>query len=388
MADENSFATVGNVKTLNKLYQTGKVQDSKSGWNSETFPEPYKFDPVVLGQGEDSGVTVEIRNVSLTGFDYRVLLNGADVDGKSFVWFAYVKGISSNAIVDEINSILGTEFTSVSEITGSTSNLDSVCSNKQASDVLFYYEPAINDISGNGESIDTVLGNSVSWGNIDEYSVLKSSIKSTEMGNAKLIYRKYSGVSNTSPISSYEDLFGSDEMATMVLNDSFLNEVINPTEVFKKLILSDVALLEICKNSNSRIYWNKNAVATGENRTVIMETLSSSYLFRTQDTANISETFDTGATYSFNASNPTGEESYSLEADACFFTVDSMRGNYYTGAQYSTLKDGDENSYIVSSISSTGSIKNTKVLAGGAKLSSVRNFESEYAISGAHTYLA
>lgn len=249
MSEADTLANAGNIKAFAKMTKSGVLTDASSGWNTFTFDDAYPVDPVVVAQGYGDGVSVQIKNVTQQGFDYRCLVNGADSDGGAFAWAAYISGATGSAVLDQVNEIIGTDYTDVSDLISNQTDFAKVCSNKQAMDILFSYGPAIDDIVSTPAALDTIMTNSTSWSYLAQYSQLYSQIKASNVGYPKWYFRTYGGTSGLSLITGYDALFNSSQYATLCGNQDAMSEIL--TSKPSQVCSSPKALNVMCKNDAS-----------------------------------------------------------------------------------------------------------------------------------------
>ena len=181
MAGKDTFVTYGNAAAWAGLIRSGTVSDIPSGWNSHEFENQYPVSPIVVAQCVDASgdLSVMVRNVTVDGFDYRVLSNGSDVSGKEIQWLAYVEGTSGAVVLDQVNQIIGTSYDSIDDLIANKTDFAKVCSSQEARELLFVYQPAIDAISASETAMDVLMGNAASWAALPSYPALETAIKAS-----------------------------------------------------------------------------------------------------------------------------------------------------------------------------------------------------------------
>lgn len=246
----SSKPSAKNIKALNSLYKSGSITNITSGWHTFTFDTAYSVQPIVNVQAIGQGASSEVRNVGTTSFDYRILSNGADADGGSMQWFAYIEGVSGDAVLDQVNDIIGADYGSIDDLLSNQTDFAKVCASVPAMNVLFVYEPAIDEIAGSEPCIDTIMATSTSYQSLDGYISLNSAIESTDYGWAKRYYRDYSGQTSTTAIHGLSDVFASAQYATICANYDAMNEL--TSSKMQQLCGSAQGLNGLCKTAQGR----------------------------------------------------------------------------------------------------------------------------------------
>lgn len=384
MAGKDTFVTYGNAAAWAGLIRSGTVSDIPSGWNSHEFEKQYPVSPIVVAQCVDASgnLSVMVRNVTVDGFDYRVLSNGSDVSGKEIQWLAYVEGTSSAVVLDQVNQIIGTSYDSIDDLIANRTDFAKVCSSQEAMELMFVYQPAIDAISASETAMDVLMGNATSWAALPSYSALETAIKASASGHYKRLYRKYSGDSDTSSIHSSSDMVNSPQLPVMLADSGFMKEMFSDSKDYNLVITNGVFLSSMCKVKASRDYWNSQYSKTMKDRTTIKNTLDTSGNFTA--TQSIGQKIDgvgsewmnkNGAVY--NAANPQGIHISSFDqfssgiskytADSCMVYAEYVMAAAYVNSDMYvwSLKESGGSPSKRLKVKTTNTAK-TPVMAGGA----------------------
>lgn len=323
MAEAETLVNAGNIKAFAGMTKTGVLTDAKSGWNTFTFDEIYPIDPVVVAQGYGDGCTVQVKNVTTQGFDYRCMVNGSDTDGGSFAWAAYVSGATGSAVMQQVNEIIGTSYSDIGDLIANQTDFNKVCSSKDAMDIVFAYGPAISDIVSSPDALDTLMKNSTSWSYLPQYGSLYSKIKGSDVGYPKWFYRTYSGTNGLELITGYDALFNSTQYATMCGNQTAMSEILSSKP--SKVCSSPRALNVMCKNdASSQALIDRWESMQSYSATMTSSLDNSSYFTKYSYVRN-SEAEQPG-TWALTADDPTGSKHLNYTDDipargACFAII-------------------------------------------------------------------
>lgn len=335
MIENSTKVSAENLRDVMGVVISGALSNIATGWHTLTFDSPFPDDPVILVQGVGDNVTAEVKNITTSGFDYRGKLNGADADGTSVMWFAYLARSSENGVIDEINDLLSTDYASVSELISDPSGFADACANSSVVDILFDYTPAITLIASSEDAIDTVLGTSTSYSALSSHSAMKTAITQTTYGDAKLYYRTYSGNTDTSGIHSMSDVVTSSEFPTMCDNQGAMKTLFGKDSYMQTVCSTAQAMNNICKHSRSRYEWNNQRSRALKYLSNLKTALA--------DTTHFSKTEQTGAfadfsserTFTINKANPrstSNDDSSGWDtADACVVFLSSASNSYDFG---------------------------------------------------------
>lgn len=376
----NSKPSAKNIKALNSLYKSGSITNITSGWHTFTFDKAYSVQPIVNVQAIGQGASSEVRNVGTTSFDYRVLANGADADGGAMQWFAYIEGASGDAVLDQINDIIGTDYDSIDDLLANQTDFAKVCASVPAMNVLFVYQPAIEGIADSEACIDTIMATSTSFQSLNGYIALSSAINSKAYGLAKRFYRSYSGLTDTSSIHDFTDVAESAQFSSMCGNQSAMTALF-ADPYYTSAVSNSAVLNGICRNGVSRYAFNSVWSRNRSNHQTIVSALSDTTSFLSYS-VSVPDSDRYTVVAAMNAANPTGlsdrvptmDGARAATADACFgmFVSGQIGGGSYNHIR--SLIDGEMPEVRINMSASQNVI--SVVMAGGQLVDSFRSSAS------------